>query len=675
MRVWAKIMVAMGATVALVTVVLTVLSLHALDRMIAQAERTELEGHMRTITQAIALEARQGEAMSALVATLPDVQEHFAARDRDALARQFLPVYDVLAKGYDVEQFQFHTPPATSFLRLHKPEKYGDDLSSFRHTVVIANQTHQPTRGLEVGVAGLGLRAVMPVFSHGTALGTVEFGLSFGQAFFDHFKAMNGADVALYLLDKDKITPFGRTYDGAPIMPEDMLRAALAGTPQFYHSAMVGRQKGETGIVTAPRAAYARVIPDYAGDPLGVIEISMDRSAYQATFDAARNTALLVGAATLLVGLMLSLLTARGLTRRISLLIEGVGAVARGDLANEIPECGADELGDLARAARDMRHQLHDLAQEVRTHTGTVDLAARDIAGAIEGQAATSSQMSASVAEITSTMEELSASSTQIAEHSKSVVEIANTTYESAKKGSEAMALVLGKMDDIESDNQNSLREILDLGNKSKEISRVMEIINAVADQTKLIAFNAALEAASAGDAGRRFGVVAAEIRRLADSVTDSTGEIETKIGLIQDSISRLVITSEKGASTILAGREATTHTAERMADLVEAARQTSSAAQQISLSTQQQRTASTQVVIALREIVAASSHTAQSLARVSEISREMAHLSADLGTLVNRFRLSTATSGETTGIPPAPATPAMPEGTSPSLPSPPARP
>ena len=73
-----------------------------------------------------------------------------------------------------------------------------------------------------------------------------------------------------------------------------------------------------------------------------------------------------------------------------------------------------------------------------------------------------------------------------------------------------------------------------------------MEIINTVGDQTKLIAFNAALEASSAGEAGKRFSVVASEIRRLADSVTDSTSEIESKISEIQDSISRLVITSEK---------------------------------------------------------------------------------------------------------------------------------
>ena len=288
-----------------------------------------------------------------------------------------------------------------------------------------------------------------------------------------------------------------------------------------------------------------------------------------------------------------------------------------------------------------MRRQLHELASKINTHAVNVHSAATEIAGAVESQVATSSEMSSSVAEITSTMEELSASSTQIAEHSKSVVDIANQTWENSKRGSEAMQMVLVRMGDIRTDNQHSLQEIVELGAKSKEISKVMEIINTIADQTKLIAFNAALEASSAGEAGKRFSVVASEIRRLADSVTDSTGEIETKIQEIQDSISRLVITSEKGGSIIASGMEASTSTAQKLDDLVNAASHTSSAAQQISLSTQQQKTASNQVVVALREIVTASSHAAQSIGRISQISHDMTVMSADLGTTVQQFKLA----------------------------------
>jgi methyl-accepting chemotaxis protein len=333
----------------------------------------------------------------------------------------------------------------------------------------------------------------------------------------------------------------------------------------------------------------------------------------------------------------------RKLVKRIDMVVAGVNRVAQGDLADNIEDAGSDEIGQLALAANEMRRQLHDLAAQLDTHARRITSASTEIAEAVGSQAAISTQMSSSVAEITSTMEELSASSTQIADHSKSVVDIANQTLDGSRKGTEAMQTVLGRMSDIRTDNQHSLKEIVDLGTKSKQIGKVMEIINAIADQTKLIAFNAALEASSAGEAGKRFSVVAGEIRRLADSVTDSTGEIETKVGEIQDSINRLVITSEKGATVIAAGLAASANTAERLNEIVGAASQTSNAAQQISLSTQQQQTASNQVVIALREIVAASAQTAQSIAAISRISAEMATLSQELEGQIGRFRLNAA--------------------------------
>ncbi|MDO9103615.1 MAG: methyl-accepting chemotaxis protein [Methylovulum sp.] len=298
----------------------------------------------------------------------------------------------------------------------------------------------------------------------------------------------------------------------------------------------------------------------------------------------------------------------------------------------------------LALIIGNVNNSVHKLERSAVRLTHTTGLAGENsahhesmshtMAAAVEG-------MSSTVVEITATMEELSASSTQIADYSTAVVDIANHTLESSKKGSDSMQQLLTRMGDIRAGNEDSLKEIVELGARSKEISKVMEIINAIADQTKLIAFNAALEAAGAGDSGRRFGVVAAEIRRLADSVTDSTSEIDNKIQEIQSSISRLVITSEKGTNTIDAGMAASTEAARHLDDLVDAASQTSSAAQQISLSTQQQKTASSQVVSALREIVTASAHTAQSIRSITEIGNEMNEMSHELSGLVQQFKLA----------------------------------
>ena len=631
LRLWAKITVVMGAAIISIGLLLTLINLNSMNSLVREAERSALDAHLKAINNAIAAESRLAEAMSALVADMPLVQAKFEAGDRKALTELFAPGFKHLAKEYGVEQFQFHTPPATSFFRVHKPEKFGDDLSAFRHTVIATNKTQTPTRGLEGGVAGLGARGMVPVFHAGKHIGSVEFGMSFGQGFFDNFKTQNGVDAGLHILDRDNFTTMAATFGKQPLLGVEQLKKAMHGEPQLDHREI-------NGILNA---VYAAPVQDFSGKSIGVIEIAMDSSSYQATLSKARSNALMVGILAILVGLGLAMLIARHLVHRIATVVEGVNRVAQGDLSADIPLEGSDEIADLARATREMRRKLHDLAAEVGANAAKVHAAAQEIAGAVEGQAATSTEMSSSVAEITSTMEELSASSTQIADHSKSVVDIANQTLEGSRKGSEAMQTVLGRMTDIRNDNQHSLQEIVDLGAKSKQISKVMEIINAVADQTKLIAFNAALEASSAGEAGKRFSVVAGEIRRLADNVTDSTSEIETKISEIQDSISRLVITSEKGAAGISAGTAASANTADRLGEIVNAASHTTSAAQQISLSTQQQKTASNQVVVALREIVTASSHTAHSITRISQISKEMSGLSARLEELVGQFKLS----------------------------------
>lgn len=630
-RLWTKIMVLMGVSIALVSIVLTFTNLSKMEKLIMEAERRALDVHFKAISTAIAAEGRTAEVMSALIANIPFVQEKFASGDRKTLAELFLPGFPVLVKNYGIDQFQFHTPSALSFYRVHKPEKFGDDLSSFRNTVVATNRQHKPIHGLEGGVGGLGVRGMVPVFHNSIHIGSVEFGMSFGQPFFENFKKQNGVDAALHIPENNNFKTMGSTFGTATLLNPELLKKAMTGEPQLERRYINGLQY----------AVYAAPVMDFSGSPLGVVEIAMDSSVYHAALNSSRTTAIVVGIVAVAFGILASVLTARHIVGRIIPVVKGVNRMAQGDLTVDIPIEGGDEIAKLAIATRDMRLKLHDLLAEVHENAAKVHAAATEITNAVEGQASTSAEMSSSVAEITSTMEELSASSTQIADHSKSVVDIANQTLEGSRKGTEAMQLVLGRMNEIRTENQRSLQEIVELGAKSKQISKVMEIINTVADQTKLIAFNAALEASSAGEAGKRFSVVAGEIRRLADSVTDSTNEIEAKINEIQDSISRLVITSEKGAGGITSGAAASATTADRLNEIVNAASHTTSAAQQISLSTQQQKTASNQVVVALREIVTASSHTAKSITRISQVSKEMSDLSAYLDKLVDQFKLS----------------------------------
>lgn len=627
----AKFMLPISAVIIATGLALTTTNLNNMQTLINNAEQAELRSYMIALNNAIAREGKAAESLSALVASIPLVQEKFAANDRRALSDLFLPGYQTMAKNHDIDQFQFHTPPATTYFRASKPEKFGDDQSTFRFSIMDANNTKKPIHGLENGVTGLAVRGIVPISYQDKHIGTVEFGMNFGQSFFDQFKQHNGVDVSFQVATQDHFKALANTMGNGLITNNELLLEAMGSNePKWAH-------KDINGI---SYSIILQGIHDYSGAPIGVIEIAMDNTHNQALLTDTRNNAILINIVILLLGLWISWLTANYLIRRIQTVADGVNRIAQGDLSHAILLDGHDELTDLALATNRMREQLRIMATSVSEQSQAVQMAAREISAAVGNQATTSSQMSSSVAEITSTMEELSASSTQIAEHSTSVVDVANMAMNDSSKGSEAMQTVLVRMEDIHNDNQSSLQEIMALGVKSKQISKIMSLITNLADQTKLIAFNAALEASSAGEAGKRFSVVAGEIRRLADSVTDSSSEIENKINEIQDAINRLMTTSEKGVGSILAGRLASNHTAERFNEIVSAVNQTSTAAQQISLSTQQQKTASSQVVIALREIVTASSHSAESINKISHISHKMTDTAEQLGQATAFFKL-----------------------------------
>ncbi len=278
--------------------------------------------------------------------------------------------------------------------------------------------------------------------------------------------------------------------------------------------------------------------------------------------------------------------------------------------------------------------------------TDKIHIHAGAIAKSMDQQSGVSAQLSSSVIEISSTMEEFSSTAGQIAQHSHSVVERADKTLEDTKVGAAEVENLTFKINDISQNIQANLEEIVELGRKSKEINKVKEIINNIANQTKLIAFNAALEAASAGEAGKRFGVVAVEIRRLADSVVESTAEIEGKITEILDSVNRLVMSSEKSFQLIQQGQEYASRTVSLLTESLDGVDETASAARQISLSTQQQQIASSQVFLALKNIEQGVRQSTDSLQLTSGATEDMLKQSEQLRSLVLKLAFKAGTAG-----------------------------
>ncbi len=349
-------------------------------------------------------------------------------------------------------------------------------------------------------------------------------------------------------------------------------------------------------------------------------------------------TALLVGG----LGSILMVVSANQIVRPLKASLELSRLMAIGDLSSNenFDGIGGDEAEILRRTMLSSVKQLRDTLKGVTSATTDVDHMATALFGAVTEEMGIATEQASSVTEITATIEELSATSKQIAENSNQVLEIASTNLAETESGSEIVQNLMAKMDEINANNEESINKIVDLGKNSQEITKVIDLISGIADQTKLIAFNASIEASGAGDAGRRFGVVAMEIRRLANNVMESTSEIKERVHEIQTAVSQLVMASEKGSNGIRGGRDLAVATVNTLTGLVEDARSTSDAARQISMSTQQQKIANDQVVVSLREIAQGANNTADSINRTKQIANDLKELSRKLKDQVDRFKL-----------------------------------
>jgi methyl-accepting chemotaxis protein len=243
--------------------------------------------------EGIAAESRLAAALATLVAEIPDAKSAFAAGDRERLLELFRDSFIKLKKDFGARQMQFHYPSAISFLRIHKPEQYGDDLSAIRKTIVTSNAEKRIITGLEVGVFGLGIRGVVQIYQADKLLGVVEFGMSFGQPFFDRFKRTHEVDLTLYLMKEKRIESFATTLSQPIEMPVSLLKSVLSG--EIVTSQI---DQGDAHLMV-----HMQAVQDFSGKNIGVLQTVMDRSMYVAEIERLGGLAVLMGTITLVIGL------------------------------------------------------------------------------------------------------------------------------------------------------------------------------------------------------------------------------------------------------------------------------------------------------------------------------------------------------------------------------------
>lgn len=313
-------------------------------RILTETIAREMTSAQDSLLTSLSGEAKRALSMAQMLANNVQIQTQFASGDRAGLAASLVPGFAAMKAADGVTQLQFHLAPATSFLRVHRPEKFGDDLSSFRFTVVEANKTGKPVYGLENGVEGLGVRGVVPVLaSGGRPIGSVEVGLSFGQPFFDQFKKTFGQNVAFFVSSDGGLKRFASTLPADVELSDAMLQKGLAGPTDLLRMTIGGR---DNALIYAP-------VRDYRGDVIGVYALASDVSSFGSIIDAAMVASGIVALVSLIAALACAGLLHRWIAIPIRTMTRTMTMLAQGDRAVSVPSLSRrDEIGEMAQAVQ-----------------------------------------------------------------------------------------------------------------------------------------------------------------------------------------------------------------------------------------------------------------------------------------------------------------------------------
>jgi methyl-accepting chemotaxis protein len=506
---------------------------HHVDEGFHTAEQRELHALHDSVVAEIEALGQQALAGSALIAGIPEVQQAMKARDRDRLAAMFVPAFPALKSDYQVRQFQFHLPPATSFLRVHKPAKFGDDLSSFRKTVVEANTARRPIKGLEIGVAGLGVRGVIPISADGAHVGTVELGMSFGQAFFDSYSKRHDVQLAMHLLRSGRLEPFASTFATESPLANERLAEAVSGGALLDVATSGDKALG----------VYADVVRDFSGNVVGVLTVGKDRSFFEAQL---RTIQWISMAAAVVGGLLFGLLIwaiGRNVARPLQDTARMMTDISSGDgnLDVSLDASGKDEVAHLASGFNQFVATIRGLVRQVSQSASDLDRVAETLATASQNSNSRIQQQQSETTQIATAMTEMSATVQEVAVRTSEVASTAERTQSAVHAGNAAVDEASNAIHALAEDIGEASSTVRRVHGDSERIGTVLEVIRGIAEQTNLLALNAAIEAARAGEQGRGFAVVADEVRQLAHRTQESTREIQEMVESLQHSVAQTV--------------------------------------------------------------------------------------------------------------------------------------
>jgi len=327
-----------------------------------------------------------------------------------------------------------------------------------------------------------------------------------------------------------------------------------------------------------------------------------------------------------------------GLQRSISDLLQVISQAGRGDLTVR-GKASNDSLGNVVESVNSMLDNYTAVIERARKSALDVMASVNSILLAAEEMTSGASQQDHEITNTSSAVEELTVSMKQVSNNAEASAEAARRALDAAEQGNRAVRDTLEGMQRIRASVQASSKKIKSLGDRSLEISEIINVINDITEQTNLLALNAAIEAARAGDAGRGFAVVADEVRKLAEHSRSATKDIAALIKAIQAETNEAVVVMEEGTREVESGASVADQAGKALEAISSVVRQSAELVQEISLASKQQVRGTEGVAHAMQIISSITRQTSQGSRQTVSTVGHLVKLSEHLNEALSQFR------------------------------------
>src|SRR5246127_3401663 len=337
------------------------------------------------------------------------------------------------------------------------------------------------------------------------------------------------------------------------------------------------------------------------------------------------------------------------LQRSITDLLAVINQIARGDLTLR-GKVTNDALGNVADSINYMLDNFTKVLERVRKAAMEVAVCSNNILLAADEMQAGATQQDQEITNTSSAVEELTVSMKQVSNNAEASAEAARRALDAAEQGNRAVRDTLDGMQRIRASVQATAKKIKSLGDRSLEISEIVNVINDITEQTNLLALNAAIEAARAGEAGRGFAVVADEVRKLAEHSRTATKDIAALIKAIQAETNEAVVVMEEGTKEGEVGARLAAQAGKALEATSSVVRQSAELVQEISLASKQQVRGTEGVANAMQIISNITRQTSQGARQTARTVENMVKLSEQLNEALSQFRISSGSQSSSSG-------------------------